>query len=54
MPTPRKGEEQDVFIARCHRALRREGITDSKHRSGKCFGIWRQHRGGKAPKGRDK
>lgn len=47
MPTPKKGEEKADFIARCHRALRREGITDSKHRSGKCFGIWKHSKGGK-------
>uniref|UniRef100_A0A6M3LMP3 Uncharacterized protein n=1 Tax=viral metagenome TaxID=1070528 RepID=A0A6M3LMP3_9ZZZZ len=48
MPRPQKGESQDAFIARCHRELRREGITDSKHRSGKCFGMWEYYtKGGK-------
>lgn len=50
MPKPRKGEDQDSFISRCHRELRREGVTDSKERSGKCFGIWRGEHGGSPPK----
>ncbi len=45
MPKPMKGESQDAFIARCHRELRREGVTDSDERNGKCFGIWRHAKG---------
>ena len=41
MPTPQKDEDREKFIARCHRELRREGVTSADERNGKCFGIWR-------------
>ena len=41
MPAPTKGEEKNHFIARCHRELRKEGVTDADERNGRCYGIWR-------------
>lgn len=50
MPTPQTGEEQDKFISRCIRELRREGKHEMKAILGKCYGIWRGKHGGEPPK----
>jgi hypothetical protein len=47
-PEPRKGEEEQAFISRCIRIVRREG-KPAKEAAGKCYGIWRNAKGIKEP-----
>jgi hypothetical protein len=55
MPTPNKGEKQQKFVSRCISYLSKESPgMSSGHKAAKCYGIWRQHRGGKKPTKRGK
>jgi hypothetical protein len=47
MPTPRAGEKQSAFIGRCVKQVMGEG-KEQKAALGQCYGVWRQHHGGKA------
>ena len=47
MPNPRSGEKQSDFIGRCVKQVIGEG-KDQQAALGQCYGVWRQHHGGKA------
>ena len=48
MPRPQPNEDKSKFIQRCIRAIRKEdGHKDMDAVLGKCYGLWRQHKGGK-------
>jgi hypothetical protein len=47
MPTPKKGETQSAFIGRAVKEIMAEGKTQDQA-LGQAYGVWRQHRGGKA------
>jgi len=50
IPSPRKGEAQDKFIARCMGdGLMKTDYKDNKQRLAVCFSSWREVHGGKAP-----
>ena len=51
MPKPKKGEDRSSYISRCVRTLKHEDPSrPTKECLGQCYGMWRQHAGGKAPK----
>lgn len=52
MPKPGKAEGKNEFISRCVSQVHGKEGKPMNEALGQCFGIWRQHRGGKKPKGK--
>jgi hypothetical protein len=50
IPSPRKGEQEAAFIARCMGdGLMKTDYKDNKQRLAVCYSSWREVHGGKPP-----
>ena len=53
IPTPTGETEKDIDMSACIRALRKEGVTDSKQRVARCFSLWRKAHGKPEPENKE-